>query len=92
MDNAVVDWSPAETIHVAVIDPGVGTDRAIVYARIGEQIFIAPDNGLLSRLAIRCKYIGTNVDELASQGEGCKRRGVRCDKKIAACVACPSGG
>lgn len=42
---------PPETIHIAVIDPGVGTSRRIVYARIGEQQFIAPDNGLLSRLA-----------------------------------------
>ncbi len=49
----VADWFPPETIHVAVIDPGVGTDRAIVYARIGQQHFIAPDNGLLSRLAKR---------------------------------------
>lgn len=49
----VADWFPAETIHVAVVDPGVGTERAIVYARIGQQHFIAPDNGLLSRLAAR---------------------------------------
>lgn len=47
------EWFPPETIHVAVVDPGVGTDRAIVYARINEQQFIAPDNGLLSRLATR---------------------------------------
>jgi len=44
---------PEETIHTAVIDPGVGTDRAIVYARIGRQDFIAPDNGLLSNLVRR---------------------------------------
>ena len=49
----VADWFPPETIHVAVVDPGVGTDRAIVYARIGQQHFVAPDNGLLSRLAAR---------------------------------------
>ncbi len=49
----VSDWFPAETLHVAVVDPGVGTSRAIVYARIGRQQFIAPDNGLLSRLAAR---------------------------------------
>jgi S-adenosyl-L-methionine hydrolase (adenosine-forming) len=42
---------PPETIHVAVVDPGVGTERRIVYARIGVQQFIAPDNGLLGRLA-----------------------------------------
>ena len=52
LDNAA-DWFPPDTIHVAVVDPGVGTDRAIVYARIGRQQFIAPDNGLLSRLAAR---------------------------------------
>jgi S-adenosyl-L-methionine hydrolase (adenosine-forming) len=52
LDDAA-DWFPAQTIHVAVVDPGVGTDRAIVYAQIGRQQFIAPDNGLLSRLAAR---------------------------------------
>jgi hypothetical protein len=44
---------PAETIHVAVVDPGVGTERRIVLARSGDQYFIAPDNGLLSGLARR---------------------------------------
>lgn len=44
-------WFPPGTIHVAVVDPGVGTDRAIVYADVGRQHFIAPDNGLLSRVA-----------------------------------------
>jgi S-adenosylmethionine hydrolase len=44
---------PAETIHVAVVDPGVGGSRRIIYARIGPQHFVAPDNGLLSGLAAR---------------------------------------
>ncbi len=44
---------PDDTTHVAVVDPGVGTDRAIVYARIGNQNYVAPDNGLLSRLATK---------------------------------------
>jgi S-adenosylmethionine hydrolase len=42
---------PAGTIHVAVVDPGVGTNRRLVYAEIGEQRYLAPDNGLLSLLA-----------------------------------------
>jgi len=46
-------WFPAGTIHVAVVDPGVGTARGIVYARFGGQHYIAPDNGLLSGLARR---------------------------------------
>jgi hypothetical protein len=46
-------YFPAGTIHVAIVDPGVGTARRILYAQIGQQQFIAPDNGLLSRLADR---------------------------------------
>lgn len=44
---------PQGTVHVAVIDPAVGTERTIVYAEIGQQRYVAPDNGLLSRVADR---------------------------------------
>ena len=44
---------PAGAIHVAVVDPGVGTARRLVYAEIGVQRYLAPDNGLLSFLASR---------------------------------------
>jgi S-adenosylmethionine hydrolase len=44
---------PAGTIHVAVVDPGVGTSRRILYTEIGPQRYIAPDNGLLSRMTTR---------------------------------------
>jgi S-adenosylmethionine hydrolase len=43
-------WFPDGTIHVAVVDPGVGIARPILYSRIGSQQYIAPDNGLLGRL------------------------------------------
>ncbi len=44
---------PPGTIHVAVVDPGVGTSRRLLYAEIGAQRYLAPDNGLLSLLATR---------------------------------------
>jgi S-adenosylmethionine hydrolase len=44
---------PEGTIHVVVVDPGVGTERAIIYAEIRGHHFIAPDNGVLSRVAKR---------------------------------------
>jgi S-adenosylmethionine hydrolase len=44
---------PSGTIHVAVVDPGVGTARRLIYAEIGSQRFLAPDNGLLSLLVRR---------------------------------------
>jgi len=40
-------WYPAGTVHVAVVDPGVGTARRGLAARAGEHLFVAPDNGLL---------------------------------------------
>jgi S-adenosylmethionine hydrolase len=38
---------PPGTVHVVVVDPGVGTERAIVAARAGGHVFVAPDTGVL---------------------------------------------
>jgi len=45
--------------HLAVVDPGVGTDRAILVARAGEHTLVGPDNGLLVPAARR---IAAEVD------------------------------
>ncbi len=37
---------PEGTIHVAVVDPGVGTSRAALALRAGGHFFVGPDNGL----------------------------------------------
>ncbi|MEW5734772.1 MAG: SAM-dependent chlorinase/fluorinase [Thermodesulfobacteriota bacterium] len=39
---------PPGTVHVAVVDPGVGTSRRILAAKHNGHIFLAPDNGLLT--------------------------------------------
>jgi S-adenosylmethionine hydrolase len=39
------------TVHVAVVDPGVGSERAIIVLQVDGQRFIAPDNGLLGLIA-----------------------------------------
>ncbi|GIW98224.1 MAG: hypothetical protein KatS3mg111_1557 [Pirellulaceae bacterium] len=39
---------PLHTVHVAVVDPGVGTARRIIAAHIKGHFFVLPDNGLLS--------------------------------------------
>lgn len=41
---------PPGTIHVAVVDPGVGSARRILCARTERALFLAPDNGLLSEV------------------------------------------
>ncbi len=39
---------PSGTVHLAVVDPGVGTSRRALAAEVSGRFFIAPDNGLLS--------------------------------------------
>jgi S-adenosyl-L-methionine hydrolase (adenosine-forming) len=39
---------PRGTVHLAVVDPGVGTERRALAAQVGGHGFVAPDNGLLS--------------------------------------------
>ena len=43
-------WFPPGTVHVAVVDPGVGSDRQALAVRSCGQIFVGPDNGLLGGL------------------------------------------
>jgi hypothetical protein len=41
-------YFPKKTIHVIVVDPGVGSTRRPILAEMAGQYFIAPDNGILS--------------------------------------------
>jgi len=40
-------------VHLAVVDPGVGTDRGVLVARAGDHALVGPDNGLLVPAARR---------------------------------------
>jgi S-adenosyl-L-methionine hydrolase (adenosine-forming) len=42
-------YFPQGSIHVAVVDPGVGTKRRGMAAHIGSYYFVGPDNGLFTR-------------------------------------------
>jgi len=44
----VFDFFPDGTVHIAVVDPGVGTTRRLIAGRYGAQTILAPDNGLVS--------------------------------------------
>jgi len=41
-------WFPEGSVHLAVVDPGVGTGRTIIGMRKGGHVFIGPDNGIFS--------------------------------------------
>ncbi len=44
------EYFPEGTIHLVVVDPGVGSDRSLLALKTKKQIFIAPDNGVLTLL------------------------------------------
>ena len=46
--GSAYSYFPARTIHVVVVDPGVGTARRPLLVSAGGQYFVAPDNGVLS--------------------------------------------
>lgn len=50
---AVAPTTPAGTVHLAVVDPGVGTARRPLVVASGGQFFVGPDNGLLLPAARR---------------------------------------
>lgn len=54
--NASYAYFPANTLHVIVVDPGVGSDRRIILARADGHRFLAPDNGVLTWLLQRPRF------------------------------------
>jgi S-adenosylmethionine hydrolase len=48
MLSAVYSNFPTGSIHVAVVDPGVGSDRRPIMLETGDYMFVGPDNGLFS--------------------------------------------
>ncbi len=63
---AAVPAFPPGTVHLAVVDPGVGTDRQAIAASLGGQRVVCPDNGLLTLLARRTAIEDVRSIELAS--------------------------
>ncbi len=57
-------YFPRGTVHVAIVDPGVGTEREILVAALDGHVFMAPDNGLLGPLL--AKQEGAEVHALES--------------------------
>jgi hypothetical protein len=46
--NGAYRYFPKQTVHVAIVDPGVGSERRGVILKTSSAIFVAPDNGILS--------------------------------------------
>ena len=51
--STVYPYFPADTIHVVVVDPGVGSERRALGVHTPRGTFVAPDNGVLSYVFAR---------------------------------------
>ncbi len=49
--SAAIPWFPPGAIHVVVVDPGVGSERALLYVETAGHRLLAPDNGCWTLLA-----------------------------------------
>jgi hypothetical protein len=56
-------WSrfPAGTVHLVVVDPGVGTERRALAAQAGAHHFVGPDNGLFTVLPDDARFVALPV-------------------------------
>lgn len=56
--NRSAPFFPEGSIHVVVVDPGVGTDRWPIAVKLGSQYFVGPDNGVITLLLERMESRG----------------------------------
>jgi len=66
LDAAVIlgrhtPYFPEGSIHIVVVDPGVGTHRRPIAARLGKQFFVGPDNGVFTLMLRNAQRDGEPV-------------------------------
>lgn len=54
-------YFPRRTIHVVVVDPGVGASRRPILVEAAGQYFVGPDNGVLSMVYLREKHKARHI-------------------------------
>ena len=57
-----VPYFPKDSIHIVVVDPGVGTKRRPMAAKIGDWFFVGPDNGTITGLLQRAEQAGWQTE------------------------------
>ena len=57
---------PQGSVHLVVVDPGVGTERRALAAEAAGQFFVAPDNGVLSPLPADARFVELPVPQGAA--------------------------
>ncbi len=59
--NRSAPYFPEGSIHLAVVDPGVGTSRRAIAAMFGEQYYVGPDNGIFTLVLDKAEAEGKYI-------------------------------
>lgn len=59
-------YFPAGTIHLAVVDPGVGSERRALIVQTAEALFVAPDNGVLTSVAHDARHAIKHIIDISN--------------------------
>ncbi len=62
--STVYEFFPQRTIHLVVVDPGVGTGRRAIILRTPKADFVAPDNGVLSYVIRQSSVKPVDINQL----------------------------
>lgn len=55
-------YFPENSVHIVVVDPGVGTARRPMAAKIGTQYYVGPDNGTITLLLEKAEKLGWSAE------------------------------
>jgi hypothetical protein len=65
-------YFPRKTVHLVVVDPGVGTERRAIILKVPQGCFVAPDNGVLSHVIQHLLF-----EPLAEKGQVSIKKGLK---------------
>lgn len=68
--GAAVPWFPAGSVHMAVVDPGVGSHRRLLAAESPHGWLVGPDNGLFTPLLVGARVWSVTQDFLFLDSPG----------------------
>ena len=64
--HAAYRYFPTDTIHVIVVDPGVGSDRRAIVCQTEQALFVCPDNGILTYLLHEIENDGKQLENIVA--------------------------
>jgi len=73
--NVAYRYFPKQTVHVAIVDPSVGSERQGIILKTPSALFVAPDNGILSYVINELSLTEGSSNQYSQEPEKVKLKG-----------------